>query len=115
MEGRKCTKCKTLYFPIRQHCAKCMDDSMERYIFDTKGKIVEFTRIEEAPQGFELMVPYNYGIVELDEGVRISCQIIDSYSKELEVGMPVEMTFRLLRKSEDQGILQYGFKALPIE
>jgi len=92
-----------------------MGNNMSRYIFGLKGKIVEFTRVEEAAKGFELMVPYYYGIVELDEGVRISCQIIDSYSKELEVGMPVEMTFRLLRKSEGQEILQYGFKALPIE
>ena len=116
LEGRICKNCNVYYFPIQRHCSECFSGEMEKYIFSDKGKVVEFTRIEESSAGFELMVPYYYGIVELDGGkIKISTQIIAPNEQNLEVNLPVQMTFRLLKRSTEQDILLYGFKAEVIQ
>ena len=41
-------------------------------------------------------VPYNIAVIELDEGVRITSQIVDCPLEELEVGMRVRVRFEAL-------------------
>lgn len=114
LEGRHCGKCKKYFFPVRSHCSDCMSDELTTHRFSGRGKIVEYTRIEESAQGFEELVPYYYGIIELEEGVKISAQIVAKSEDEIDVGTEIEMTFRKLFKSSDAAIINYGFKAEPL-
>jgi uncharacterized protein len=114
LEGSKCLDCNKYFFPILANCGDCMSTSLRRHVFSDKCKLIEFTRIEESASGFEHLVPYYYGIVELDEGIKVSTQIVASSDDELELGMELEMTFRQLSKSSNSNILSYGFKAQPI-
>ena len=38
-------------------------------------------------------VPYNISIVELDEGVRMMSNIVGCPNADLQIGMPLEVTF----------------------
>ena len=38
-------------------------------------------------------VPYAPVVVELEEGVRLLSEVVDCTPEELEIGMPVEVTF----------------------
>ena len=53
------------------------------------------------------------GLVELDDGVRIMTQVVDCDPETIEIGMPVELEFRLIRAEGEAGVLFYGYKAVP--
>jgi len=62
----------------------------------------------------EIEAPYIVGIVELDEGPKVTAQIVDAREEELKIGMPVKMVFRRLRVDGDEGLIHYGFKFTPV-
>ena len=52
------------------------------------------------------------GIVELDGGVRLTCQVADCDPEELAVGAAVELVFRRIKEDNAADIIQYGYKAV---
>jgi uncharacterized OB-fold protein len=50
--------------------------------------------------------------VDFDEGGRIMCDMTDKNPEQVEVGMPVEMTFRKVRFAGD--IYDYWWKCTPV-
>jgi uncharacterized OB-fold protein len=82
-------------------------------VLSGKGKVETFTVIRVAPSEYTDEAPYPIGIIELDDGVKIQCQIADCPAEEIRIGMPVRIEFRLLKEEGEAGILCYGFKAVP--
>ncbi|MBI4416591.1 MAG: Zn-ribbon domain-containing OB-fold protein [Euryarchaeota archaeon] len=114
--GSKCGNCGALDFPPRSVCPRCGRRSvgkMDKFRLTGKGKVVTYTVIHDAPKDFDMMKPYVLGIVELDEGVRLTSQIIDVEPGEVKIGMPVEVTFRKLGEEGDAGVIHYGYKFRP--
>ena len=114
--GTRCGNCGTLDFPPRTVCPKCGRKSigkMEKVPLIGKGNIVSFTTVHQAPKGFDGMKPYLLAIVELQEGARLTSQIIDCDPADIAIGMPVESTFRKLGQDGDSGIIYYGYKFRP--
>lgn len=56
-----------------------------------QGKIYSWTVTRTPWPGHESRVPYICAYVELDEGVRFLCNIVDCDESEIEIGMPVEV------------------------
>jgi uncharacterized OB-fold protein len=54
------------------------------------------------------------GIVELDEGPRVTAQLVDLDKDEVEIGMPVEVRFRKLGEASESGVVHYGYKFGPV-
>jgi uncharacterized OB-fold protein len=77
------------------------------------GKVETFTVIRVAPSEFTDEAPYPIGIIKLDDGVKIQCQIADCPLEDLKIGMPVRIEFRKVKEEGEAGILCYGFKAVP--
>ena len=114
--GTKCGSCGKVDFPPRAICPMCGRKSlgkMERFRLRGAGKVVTFTVIHEAPAQFEMQKPYVVAIVEMDEGVRITSQIIDVDPSEVKIGMRVQTAFRKLGEEGDAGIIHYGYKFRP--
>lgn len=84
------------------------------YKFAGTGKIYSYTVIHASPKGFELHKPYYMAIVELDEGPKLTAQIVDCTKEDIEVGTPVSTTFRRIRDDPHGGIIQYGYKFKPV-
>ncbi len=98
--GSRCRKCQTLYLPPRPLCLKCQDGEMEWTEVKGKGKLVAFTVIAVVPakmlaQGYGRDNPYCTGIVELEDGPKISARIIGADPKrgEVQIGMPLTIDF----------------------
>ena len=114
--GTKCGSCGTVDFPPRSVCPKCGRRSvgrMQRFRLAGKGTVISFTVIHDAPEAFELMKPYALAIVELDEGARLTTQIIDVENEQVKIGMRVESAFRKLGSEGEAGIIHYGYKFRP--
>jgi uncharacterized OB-fold protein len=97
----RCTNCSALYIPPRAICPKCHGEAMEWAEASGKGKLAAFTVIYSGPtfmvsQGFDRKNPYISGVVELEEGPRISARItgIDpGRPEEIAIGTPLTVDF----------------------
>jgi len=80
---------------------------------DGKGKIITYSIIHVGPEDFEEQIPYPIAIVELDEGPRITAQIVDCNLNDIKIGMRVESTFRRIQEDGYTGAIYYGYKFKP--
>ena len=98
--GSKCKVCGYQVSPQRAICPKCQSDEVEVVELKGKGKLAAFTIISVPPTqmaqaGYSGKNPYCVGIVELDEGVRITAQILDVdmfNPQSIRIGKPLTMT-----------------------
>lgn len=114
--GSKCETCGTYYFPTKHICKKCRrKGKIVRHKFSGKGAIFSFSTVTSPPEGFKLEAPYVIAIVELEEGARLTAQIVDWQGKpELRIGDSVEVVFRKIQEEGPEGIIHYGFKFKPV-
>ena len=81
----RCKKCQALYLPPHPICIKCHGNEMEWVEMKGKGKLATFTAIavgqsRTIEEGYSRDNPYLVGIVELDEGPKVSGRIPVSYT-----------------------------------
>ena len=111
--GNKCGSCGRVFFPPRESCPYCRRKSIGN-MKDTqlagKGKIVTYTITHVGSEDFAKQVPYPIAIVQLDEGPRITCQIVDCEPKDVKIGAKVESTFRKIQQDGSTGAIYYGYK-----
>ena len=112
-EAGKCTTCGHVHFPPRLVCRECRGRTFETVILAQTGTVETFTVIRVAPTGFGDEVPYAVGIVKLDDGVKLTAQIVDGDPETLAIGDKVRMEFRRVQKDGESGILCYGYKFVP--
>ena len=108
--GIECTDCKGKSFPITQACPKCGSKNINDYKISTTGKILQFAQVTQTAPEMNFYTPFIIGIIELDDEIRVTGQIVDCDIKEIKESMPVRMVFRVLAKDGDEGLIRYGFK-----
>lgn len=114
--GSKCTNCDGVYFPPRVICPKCRrKGNIENIQFSGKGKIHSFSIVETPTDDFKTIAPYAVAIIELEEGAKLTSQLVDCDLDEIEIGDPVEMVFRKIREDGEDGVISYGFKFKPVK
>jgi uncharacterized OB-fold protein len=114
LEASKCKSCGHIEFPPRLVCPKCKARSFEVVPLSDEGKLVSFTVVRVASEKFSKETPYAVGIVELNDGVRLTAQIADVEIDELQVGQKVRLVFRKIQEDGKSGILCYGYKAVVV-
>ena len=82
--------------------------------FSGKGRVFTHTVIRFPSEGFKRYAPYVIGIVQLDEGPKVTSQIVDCHPEDVYISMPVEACFRKLTAQGKEGMICYGFKFRPI-
>jgi uncharacterized OB-fold protein len=112
LNGYKCTKCGATYFEKKGVC-DCGNIDYSQLEFSGTGKIVSFTQIHSGPEVFEQMGSYCVAIIDLEEGARITGQVVDCDYSDLKIGTQVEAVFRKFYKSGEKGIIHYGTKFIP--
>lgn len=109
--GVKCKTCGTAYFPRRKICPKCRrKGEIEEVQFSGLGKIHSFTQVYVPPEGFEEQAPYVLAIIELDEGAKLTAQIVDVKEEDVKIGDRVTACFRAIQRDDPEGLIHYGFK-----
>ncbi len=89
---QRCTECGTWAHPPRPTCPKCRSLEKEWSPSKGKGNIVSWVTYHESPHpGFT--APYSVVLVELDEGVRLVSNMVDTKAEEISIGMRVEVVF----------------------
>ncbi len=114
--GSYCENCGRTYFPKRIICPKCRRAGKLKEIkMPWEGKIVSFTKVHVAPEGFESQAPYYLAIIELSNGARVLAQIVDSEPEKIKIGAKVKKVFRRMAEPEEYGTITYGYKFKVVE
>lgn len=109
LNSYKCVNCGKVYFEKKGMCV-CGSLEFSEFESNGQGKIIAFTQIHSGPTVYEEQTPYCVAIIQLDEGARISAQVVDSKFDELKIGARVEAVLRKMYKSGDKGVIHYGTK-----
>ena len=116
--ANQCGVCNKTYFPPRESCPYCRRKSMGNMIvtkLSGKGNILTYTIIHIAPDQFLGQVPYPIAIIQLDEGPKVTAQIVDCNLDDIKIGMRVQATFRKIHEDGYIGAIHYGYKFKPVE
>lgn len=112
--GNKCETCGTHYFPPRPVCPECRrKGKLEPFTFKGLGTIYSFAVVRQAPEDFKRQMPYVIAQVELDEGTRLTAQIVNVDIGDVKIGMRVRACFRKIKEYGQGGIIVYGYKFEP--
>jgi hypothetical protein len=88
MDGKKCTGCGHAYFSEVQICSRCGNRELETVKYSGKGTVYSFTINYVPPLHLKDEAPYIVGIVDLEEGPRITVRLNVPRS-ELKIGKEV--------------------------
>ena len=111
--GSKCRTCGRSIFPIQRICFNChaKDDYEKIRYSDHKGKVLTFTKDQLAGRSDDPVVVQT--VFEVDDGCRFYLMMTDCNPAEVEVGLPVEFTFR--RIYEGANFHNYFWKCRPLK
>jgi uncharacterized OB-fold protein len=106
--GTKCTECGAIEFPPQRICAKCgAKDKVESVTLSGKqGKV--FTCM------YDPLTTQMEGLVNIDGGGRIFCNMSDCTMKTVQIDTTVEMSFRRIALVPWDTMISYTWKAVPL-
>ncbi len=76
------------------------------------GQVVTYTIIRTPADDYSGEAPFAVGIVQMDDGPRLTTQIVDVPFEEIKIGMPLRLQFRRITADGEAGAIQYGHKAV---
>ena len=92
---RRCRDCGRFHFYPRPFCPACWSTNVEWVEANGRASLYTWSvvRRNDLPP-FNERVPYVAAVVDLDEGPRMMTNVVDCDFDALEIGMPLEVTFR---------------------
>ena len=108
LTATKCAQCETVHFP-KEYICTCGSREFDKIRLSGYGTLLTYTTVINPPTRFVGQAPYTVGIIQLDEGPKITAQIT-ARSTELKIGMRMNTCFRKLYAYGNQGAIQYGIK-----
>lgn len=109
--GQKCRSCGNIQYPKQRICMYCQaKDNFELIrLSDKTGTVFTFSMDQRA---MEVVLPKVFTVVDLDGGGRFYSVMTDRDTSNIELGMKVEMTFRI--QLEGSGLHNYFWRVRPI-
>ncbi|UCD76686.1 MAG: Zn-ribbon domain-containing OB-fold protein [Phycisphaerales bacterium] len=114
LEAARCLDCGKIFFPPRLICSKCHGRRFERFNMKRTGKVLTHTIIRTPGDAFSGEAPFAVGVIEMDDGARLTTQIVDVPFEEIKIGLLVKLEFRRHYCEGADGIINYGHKAVPL-
>ncbi len=113
--GRKCRSCGRVNYPPSSVCRYCGSKDLEDVELLEKARVLTWTVIHTAPEGFEEYRPVIIAIVELLESkARILTRLTDVEPEDIREGMIVEPVLRRISEDGDSGIIHYAIVFRPL-
>jgi uncharacterized OB-fold protein len=108
--GATCNQCGFVQYPPQRVCVNCRahDDSTPLRLSDRPGRVFTYSMDYLAGTTDSPLV---IAVIDFEGGGRALCMVTDRELDEIQIGMPVEMSFRKLRVVN--GIHNYYWKAVP--
>jgi len=103
--GGKCAACGTVNYPRRLVCSNCGCETFESVEIGGQGKVLTYTDVYALAIDYETRY-LRLAIVELDDGVRVTGQLLDD---DPTLGKRVKTTIGVVREPGEKKILGLQF------
>jgi uncharacterized OB-fold protein len=98
---RRCRSCDTymspvagIGAPVRPRCVACFSGDLEWAPSSGRATLYSFVIMHQLyDEAFAADIPYNIAVVETEEGVRLTSQVVGCPNEQLEIGMPLAVVF----------------------
>ena len=98
---RRCRACNTFMSPVagigapvRSRCVACFSGDVEWAPSSGRATLYSFAIMHQLyDEAFAADIPYNIAVVETDEGVRLTSQVVGCPNEALQIGMPLAVVF----------------------
>jgi uncharacterized OB-fold protein len=90
---QKCSDCGKHQFYPRKVCVHCGSLGVEWAQATGRGIVHTFTVIHRGMPGWREEGPYVAAIVELEEGARMTTNVVECSPADVKIDMPVEVVF----------------------
>jgi uncharacterized protein len=109
----RCSACGTFMSPVagigaalRPRCVTCFSGELAWAPSTGKATLYSFVLMHQLyDEAFAAELPYNIAVVETEEGVRLTSQVVDCPNDALEIGMSLEVTFE--RMSDEVAVPKF--------
>jgi len=89
-----CRDCGEPHYPAGPVCPFCFSDSLEWRQASGRGVVSSWVVVHQKWfPAFEEDTPYNVVQVELEEGPRLTANLVEASNERLEIGLPVEIVY----------------------
>ncbi len=94
---QKCESCGELRFPPRPLCVHCLSPQATWIPVSGRGEVYSFNIMHQVYHpGFAPEIPYAVVVIKLEEGAKMTSNLIGIKPHEIRCGMPVEVVFEKL-------------------
>ena len=113
LEGQRCRECGAIFLGERSTCSSCgARDRIEPHKLASTGTLYVYSIVHRSFPGVE--VPYVSAVVDLDGGGTVKGNLIniEPTPEKIQMGMPVEVIFRVapIKDREGNEYLTYYFQ-----
>lgn len=100
--GSRCRACDRPQFPAGASCPWCGAEECEPAQLGSRGRLLLHTAVLNRPPGYRGEVPFGFGVVELQNGLRIVSRLTEADVSRLAEDQPVRLEIVSLHR-DDQG------------
>ena len=87
----RCVACGKLSFPAAPVCPYCGADGAREARVGPAGRLCLYTAVLSRPPGYRGEVPYGFGVVELEDGLRVIARLTESRLERLRPGLALRL------------------------
>lgn len=96
----RCGACGKHHFPAGNTCPYCTADGCSVEPVGARGTLYLHTVVNARPPGYRGPLPYGFGVVDLDEGLRVVSRLTESDLALLRPGLALELEISPLFTNE---------------
>jgi uncharacterized protein len=94
LKMQRCDGCHRVWYPPSPFCPRCWSRKFTWSTLSGRGRVSSWVVFHQAYfKGFTADVPYNVAEVELDEGPRLTTNLVGVANDAIRAGMPVEIFY----------------------
>jgi uncharacterized OB-fold protein len=106
----RCRRCHHFHFPRQRTCPYCSSDVVDEEHLAGRGRLWAHTAVTAPPPGYGGDVPYGFGVVELEHGLRVIGRLTEADPSALHTGQPMALeVVTLYHDDEGAAVVTYAF------
>jgi uncharacterized OB-fold protein len=99
--GALCSACDRRSFPHGDTCPWCGAEATSEVLLASTGTLWAWTAVTAAPPGYSGAVPYGFGVVQVDDGVRVITRLTESDPGAMSFGQPMALVLETVDNDEN--------------
>jgi hypothetical protein len=106
----RCAACGRPHFPASTICPWCGADGCAAIRVGPAARLCLYTAVHTRPPGYQGEVPYGFGVVEMDGGLRVIGRLTETRLDRLRPGLPMRLVVTPLHTQDGETVSSYAFR-----